>query len=293
MTGEAVPLELRLAKMPSRALAVLIDLAILFIVGLIVVNGLAPVVDSVDPAAQAAIQLTSTAVLFVAVQTTIEVLTKGRSVGKIALGLRVVRDDGGPIRIRHALVRWLAAIFVDFVLIGSVAIVCSLLNEKGKRVGDLMAGTVVVRERVPSSLGPLPPLRPHLMRWAESTEIGPIPDGLSAAARNYIGRSAELAPGVRDAMGAQLAADMSQYINAAPPPGTPPWAFLAAVLGERHRREMIRMQNARQAHAGQARWQQQPAPPHDPPPRLPPPTVSSPAPDDETDRPSTEFRPPA
>lgn len=241
VTGEAVPLELRLAKLPTRSLAVAIDLAILFGTFILVLGALGPVMDSLDSAAQAAIGLTATVVVFVGIQTTVETLTRGKSAGKAALGLRVVRDDGGPIRFRHALARWLAAVFVDFVVFGTVAIICSLLNERGKRVGDILAGTVVVRERTPATIAALPPVPQHLAWWAAQADIGQVPDGLSVAARNYLSRARELRPQVRDAMGNQLARDMSAYVSPHPPQGTPAWAYLAAVLGERHRREMQRI----------------------------------------------------
>ena len=78
-----------------------------------------------------------------------ETFTRGRSLGKLALGLRVVRDDGGAARFRQALVRGLFEVVEIWMLAGVPAIVCSLLNSRGKRIGDLAAGTVVVRERTP------------------------------------------------------------------------------------------------------------------------------------------------
>ena len=81
-----------------------------------------------------------------------ETTTRGRSPGKFALGLRVVSDDGGPERFRQALVRGLATI-VDFWLvpfIGVPALICSLLSAKGKRLGDIFAGTFVIQQRLPA-----------------------------------------------------------------------------------------------------------------------------------------------
>ena len=78
-----------------------------------------------------------------------ETLTRGRSLGKLALGLRVVRDDGGAARFRQALIRGLFEVVEIWILLGVPAIICSLLNSRGKRIGDLAAGTVVVRERTP------------------------------------------------------------------------------------------------------------------------------------------------
>lgn len=239
MTGEAVPLDLRLAKLPSRALAILIDLLILAVVLIALFLLLTQIVPSLDDAGAGALVLGSQVLVMIGVPTTVETLTRGKSVGKLALGLRVVRDDGGPIQLRHALVRALAGVFVDFLLtFGVGAVICSLLSERGKRIGDVMAGTVVVRERIPSLIAPLPSVPPHLEAWAHAADISRLPDGLSAAARNYLARVSSLSPSVRESMGTRLAAEVSGFVSPAAPPRTPAWAYLAAVLAERSRREM-------------------------------------------------------
>jgi uncharacterized RDD family membrane protein YckC len=255
VTGEAVPLEMRLAKLPSRALAILMDWALLAAIGIPLAIAVGSVMSSADPALQATVALLGFIGLFVGVPVLIETLTRGRSVGKLALGLRVVRDDGGPVRFRHALTRGLAGVFVDFLLtFGVGAIICSLLNERGKRVGDIMAGTVVVRERAPARSAPMPVVPPQLAAWATGLELSRLPADLALAARNYLSRYPQLAPAVRDQMGAQLAAEVAQVVTPAPPPGTPAWAYLAAVLGERGRRESERFSAAigtRQAQNGE------------------------------------------
>lgn len=242
MTGEAVPLEMRLAKLPSRALAIIIDLAILAVAGLVILSIATGLVVDLDPAAAAAIGIAAVVLLLIGVPTMIETLSRGRSVGKLVLGLRVVRDDGGPVRLRHALLRALAGFFADFfTTAGAGAIICSLLNERGKRIGDWMAGTVVVRERVPSVYAPIPAVPPDLAQWATTLELSRLPDELAMAARNYLARGQQLAPQVRDQMGAQLATEVSRVVTPPPPAGVPAWAYLAAVLAERGRRESARI----------------------------------------------------
>ena len=73
----------------------------------------------------------------------LETLSRGRSLGKLAVGLRVVRVDGGPIRFRHALTRGLAGFVIDFWALGvfgAVAVVVSLCSSDGRRVGDFLGG---------------------------------------------------------------------------------------------------------------------------------------------------------
>ena len=248
MTGEAVPLELRLAKLPSRALAIIIDLTLVFAAAFLMGIAISAVVSAVDAALGAALTLVGFVALFVGVPTLVETLTRGRSLGKLALGLRVVRDDGGPVRFRHALTRALAGVFVDFLLtFGVGAVICSLLNERGKRVGDILAGTVVVRERVPSTAGPLPAIPPPLADWATSLELSRLPADVALAARGFLTRYHDLSPGVRDRMGGELATAIAKTVTPLAPPGTPAWAYLTAVLGERNRRESQRFADAARA----------------------------------------------
>jgi uncharacterized RDD family membrane protein YckC len=248
VTGEAVPLELRLAKLPSRALAITIDLALVFAAAILMDIAIAAVVSTVDAALGRALRLVGFVALFVGVPTLVETLTRGRSLGKLALGLRVVRDDGGPVRFRQALTRALAGVFVDFLFtFGAGAVICSLLNERGKRVGDILAGTVVVRERVPSTAGPLPAIPPPLAEWARTLELSRLPADVALAARGFLTRYHELSPGVRDRIGPELATAIAKAVTPPAPPGTPAWAYLTAVLGERNRRESQRFADAARA----------------------------------------------
>jgi hypothetical protein len=196
-----------------------------------------------DSALTAALFITGIASIFVIMPATIETLSHGRSLGMLALGLRVVRDDGGPIRFRHALVRALAAFFVDLWLLGwlGIGLITSLASSRGKRVGDYLAGTVVVRERIPVRGGAVAPMPPHLAEWAAGLDLSRIPNDLALAVRQYLSRIAELTPAVREDMGLRLAAEVSGYIGRPPPPGVPTWAFLSAVLAERRDRETARL----------------------------------------------------
>jgi uncharacterized RDD family membrane protein YckC len=242
VTGEAVPLEVRLAKFPSRALAIAIDIAVLMVVGIVLFAAAAALAPGLDPALAATLSVITVIALLVGVPVLAETLTRGRSLGKLALGLRVVRDDGGPVRFRHALARGLAGFFIDFyVTFGVGAVVCSLLNERGKRVGDWLAGTVVVRERAPKTGSPVPPMPPQLAAWASTLELSRLPDELAMAARGYLVRGRDLSPRVRDEMGARLATEVAHVVTPPAPPGTPAWAYLAAVIGERSRRDSARL----------------------------------------------------
>ncbi|MET8794817.1 RDD family protein [Streptomyces pseudogriseolus] len=241
VTGEAVALELRPAKLPSRGLAVLLDLAAAVTVYVVVTLGLVAATASLDEAARTAVSIATFVLVLVGGPILVETLTHGRSLGKLACGLRVVRDDGGPIRFRHALVRGLLGVIEILMTFGVVACVASLVSARGRRLGDVFAGTLVVRERVPAGQGGfVPPPPPWLMGRFSGLDLSAVPDGLWLAVRQYLTRMRQLDPRVGSTMAERLAADVAGCTGAPVHPGVPPAMFLAAVLHERQTREAQR-----------------------------------------------------
>lgn len=76
-----------------------------------------------------------------------EMLWNGRSPGKAAMGLRVVKLDGTQPSFSNYLIRWLLRIIDITATSGSLALVSILLNGKGQRVGDIAAATTVISEK--------------------------------------------------------------------------------------------------------------------------------------------------
>jgi len=72
--------------------------------------------------------------------------TQGGTFGKKALGLRIVKVDGGPIGWNEAIIRTLLRI-VDNFFFGLVGFICILSSEKKQRVGDMVAKTIVITTR--------------------------------------------------------------------------------------------------------------------------------------------------
>ncbi|MFC4498348.1 MULTISPECIES: RDD family protein [Streptomyces] len=241
VTGEAVALELQPAKLPSRALAALLDLVVVVVAYVVVSLVLLAATASMDEAARVAVSIATFLLVLVGGPIAVETLSQGRSLGKLACGLRVVRDDGGPIRFRHALVRgalWVVEILLTF---GVVACVASLVSARGRRLGDVFAGTLVVRERVPVARGGfLPPPPPWLAGRFQELDLSAVPDGLWLAVRQYLGRMSQLEPQVGWAMAGRLAGDLAERTGVPVPPGVPPAAYLAAVVQERQVREARR-----------------------------------------------------
>jgi uncharacterized RDD family membrane protein YckC len=259
VTGEAVVLDVPCARFPTRLAALGIDLLIQFglMIILLVIVGVGTTGASLDAAATAALEITVIVLSLIGYPIVWETTTRGRSPGKFALGLRVVGDDGGPERFRQALVRGLATI-VDFWLvpfIGVPALVCSLLSAKGKRLGDVFAGTFVIQQRLPARRGPAagpPVMPPELAGWAAGLDLSGLTDHTAAMARAYLGRLPELTPAARAELGNRIAAAVQAQTAPPPPPGTPVPAYLSAVLAERHQREHARLMTARGPGPGAA-----------------------------------------
>ncbi|MCD0481763.1 RDD family protein [Streptacidiphilus sp. ASG 303] len=259
VTGEAVVLGVQPARLPSRMLACALDLTALFALLIALTAGLAFAVPDLDSAAAAAVTLSLTVGILVGIPVAVETLSRGRSLGKLALGLRVVRTDGGPVRFRQALVRGLVGFFEIIALTGVPAVVCSLVSDRGRRLGDVLAGTLVVRERVPGAgagRAPLPPLPPQAAGAAggelSSLDLSAVPDALWLAVRQYLGRIRELDQQVAWNLGRRLSADVAVRTGRAVPGGVHPAAYLAAVLAERQHREWVRTAAAHRAAAAPA-----------------------------------------
>ena len=246
VTGEAVALDLQPAAFASRAVSGLIDVGAQVLTLILLSIGLGLVLANTDEDAGTAILLAAVVAVIVGYPLTMETLTRGRTLGKLVMGLRTVRDDGGPIRFRHALIRALVEVLEVWSLAGSPALISSLISARGKRLGDLLAGTYVVRERAVTDRGAPPQMPYQLAGWAQVADIGRIPDPLAVGARQFLGRAPGLHPQARAAMGATFARQVAAHVAPAPPPGTPPEAYLAAVLAERRRRDLIRLGRERE-----------------------------------------------
>ncbi|MCB5183539.1 RDD family protein [Streptomyces antimicrobicus] len=238
VTGDAVVLGLRPARLPSRALAIALDMLV-YVTGYVLISvGLAFATAELDEAALAAVTVAAFVLVLVGVPIAVETLSRGRSLGKLACGLRVVRDDGGPIRFRHALVRGALGVVELLMTFGSVACIASLVSARGRRLGDVFAGTLVVRERVPgAAVMPVPPPPPWLAGSFTGLDLSGVPEGLWLAIRQYLTRMGQLDPQVSVTMAARLADDLVARTGTPPPPGVPAAAYLAGVVHERQTRD--------------------------------------------------------
>jgi len=271
VTGDAVVLDVQIAQLPVRAVGALLDITVMFVFYLLGLMLRAATLTQFDSALSAAVLVIFTVLVIVGYPLAFETATRGRSVGKIVMGLRVVSDDGGPERFRQVLFRALASVVEIWMFLGSPAVICSMLSPKAKRIGDIFAGTVVVSERGPR-LGPPPIMPPSLAWWAASLQLSGLSAGQAEVARQFLSRAPQLDRQLRQQMAYRIAGDVVSRIAPPPPPGAPPELVLAAVLAERHRRELARLRPTMPAAPPMGPW-----PPSGPTPGIPGPPPAGPA----------------
>lgn len=259
VSGEAVELEVRVARLGSRALALIMDimLQVVLLYGLGTAIGI--VLLAMRGAADGALAIALFTILVVLVligyPAGCETLFRGRTLGKLAVGIRVVRVDGGPIRFRHAFTRALVGVALEWPglvllpLTWAVSLGTMLAQPQGRRIGDLAAGTLVIHDRTPASWGWAPAMPPPLARWAALLDLTGLSNELALSVRHFLARNRDIKEPARSRLGRALATEVAACTTPPPPPGVPGWAYLAAVLAERHRRAAHRLIAARQMSA--------------------------------------------
>lgn len=205
VTPEAVLLELPTAGVATRAFARLIDLATQAALFL----ALASLLGWVAGSTSAIVILMVVAVFFVLIVFPIglEVLWRGRSVGKYVFGLRVVGVDGAPEAPRQSVVRGLVALVDIYASLGFIALLSAMFSPASQRTGDLAAGTVVIRVRgagaahTPIAFHPPVGYEPYVA----TLDVGRLSDEDFSLVREFLLRSSTMAPETRQAMSVELA----------------------------------------------------------------------------------------
>lgn len=289
VTPEAVPLDFELANIGSRFVALLLDFLVMGGALFVLSFALSALVTGADLGVGIGVALFFLLYFLVlfGYPTAMETLWRGRTLGKAALGLRVVTKEGAPIRFRHAAIRSALGL-VDFVLTsGAAAVISVLCTRDNQRVGDLVAGTIVLRERsglrAPAPVGFSVP--PGLESYAGALDLAALTADDYQVVRTFLMRAPSLPYQVRAQLAVELANPLLARVRPAPPQGIYPEAFLVCIAA---------VYQYRQGGAGAqappgAGYAQAPTRPAPPPPAPPP------AP--ETPRPSVPegdgFRPPS
>jgi uncharacterized RDD family membrane protein YckC len=232
VTPEAVVLEFETGSVGSRALGQVIDLLVRIglLYALAIVASLAGLV--VGTSAVVVIMIVGIFLLIFGYPAVLEARWQGRTVGKRLMGLRVVTVEGAPVAFRHTAVRSMVGV-VDFLLppIGVVATISVFLTPRSQRLGDVFAGTIVLRERtgaafpVPVSFPPLP----GYDTYARSLDVGGVTPEQYGVIRSFLLRVSHLTPEARAHIGTRLANAVAMSMHHTPPPGVNPEAFLVSV----------------------------------------------------------------
>ena len=265
VTPENIEIEYELAGIGSRFLANLLDTLLqmaiyagIWIVGLIVAAIVAFSASAFSRALGAFFSEIQIALALIAGFLVLwgyfiwfETVWNGQTPGKRQMGLRVIRDGGYPINVYAAIVRNLIRVMdgmpviaLGLILIGSfgkqplmgamgglcilIPVLCLLLSDRYQRLGDFVAGTMVVKQRAPrvptlEALAPPPRVLPeHLAPYALA-DIGrhvyemTVPE--YRAVRHYIDRRWQLPPQVQQIAAMRLAVPLMQRLGIIPPTG--------------------------------------------------------------------------
>ncbi|WP_233512825.1 RDD family protein, partial [Micromonospora deserti] len=256
VSGEAVELDVRAARIGSRVLALLLDVLVQLLIALALSLLVGMVLTAmpmflVDAALANAVGVVAMVLVLVGYPVLWERFNHGRTPGKMAVGLRVVSSDGAPVGVRQSLTRALVGVAVEWpglvlpLLSWMAGVTVMLTDRRGRRLGDLVAGTLVVHTRTAAVWRPVPTAVPALVGWAYTLDLSRMNDGLALAARQYLARVHQLAEPARGRLGRGLWAEVAAATTPPPPPGMPESVYLAAVLGERHRRAGHRLGRGR------------------------------------------------
>lgn len=241
VTPEAVLLEFETASVASRGLARVFDLVIqaMVLFAAVMVLGLIVAVSGIQEGdiIGAVAVLIATLVIF-GYPIGLETIWGGRTVGKAVLGLRAVTREGAPVTFRHAFIRGIVG-FVEVTGLPFVAVLTTAISPANQRVGDLTAGTIVIRERSAArtamAVGFPPP--PGWEGYASTLDVSAMTAAQYQVIRSFLMRVLTLSPDARYRLGLRLANPLALAIRHQPPAQLGPELFLvcaAAAYQVRH-----------------------------------------------------------
>lgn len=240
VTPEAVRLDLPEATVGSRGAAILVDWIAQAVIAfvLLIGSGFALGAPGLPEWIPGTIALVLTFLVVFGYPIGFETVTRGRTPGKMLLGLRVVTVEGAPVRFRHAAIR--AALgLVDFGLTsGFGAVLSSLLSRRNQRLGDFAAGTVVLRERVAGGAASVRTFEapPAAAGIADSIDVSGLTTRDYAAVRAFLVRADTLPPERRDAIADELLTAVRPRLGTLPAADLPAERLLETIAARYQQR---------------------------------------------------------
>lgn len=228
-TPEGLELQYPLAGGGSRFAAELIDV-LLRLVALGVLFG---VLAALGAGSGATIVLIVASFLaWFAYDIVFEVWGAGRTPAKRWSGLRVVMAGGQPVGVGSSAVRTLLRLIDQWLTLGIVGMVAIQFTSRNQRLGDLAAGTIVVRERTsPAAQSPPVELPPALA----DVDITAITAPELAAVRDFLARRESLTKDARPRVAQALSERLADKVGGLPPGGLPPERLLETIVAAKSR----------------------------------------------------------
>jgi uncharacterized RDD family membrane protein YckC len=225
-TPEGVSLELVLAGVGSRFVARLLDT----LIQLALIIALAVSISYISaPGLVRAFERVAVFLVIFAYDIPFEVFNRGRTIGKAAAGIRVVGDLGEPVRFFASSVRTILRI-ADFLPGFYVAGVITMVsNTRDQRLGDLAAGTLVVRERFPGLTSGVSAPATVPVDAVATWDVSALDNDDVATIRQFLDRRLSMTLPVRNYFAEQLAARVGPKVAGAPY-GTHPEFLLEGVV---------------------------------------------------------------
>ena len=242
ITPEAVVLELELAGVASRVFAGLIDAVIQVVLYIVLILLVLFALSSSMNVSEQTTAAVAGFVLFVVIffyPIVSEMVSRGRTLGKSALGLRVVTIEGAPIRFRHAALRAMGGLVDKWIppggLIGTFFV---LGTPTRQRIGDLLAGTIVIRdpERTALPAGIWFPVPVGYEAYAASIDPTAFTVDQYTVVRGFLLRCRQLTPAARYAVALDLAGRTERTLRHQRPQQVHPETFLLCVIARYQRR---------------------------------------------------------
>jgi uncharacterized RDD family membrane protein YckC len=234
-TPEGVDLELTLAGVGSRFSAALIDFLIQ--IGLLIALAVAFFLGVGFGGWGDALFTVLAFLLFAGYDVLFEVFASGRTPGKRLNGIRVVRLDGSPVRFLTSATRNILRL-IDIQFLYLVGIVCILVTSRNQRLGDLAAGTLIVRERLgarpdafAAAVTPAPSPAGDWQVW----DVGGVTAEELVAVRSFLERRSELTVEARSQLAGELAEGLRRKVPGMVEDG-PPETFLESLVAAKEHR---------------------------------------------------------
>ncbi len=241
LTGEAVALDVQPLGFFMRALGALIDVVAgiaLLVLYLFVVDWIIGGLGF--DALTGILTIVMIVIVWVVVPTVVETASHGRSLGKLAVGGRIVRSDGGAAGFRHAFLRAVLGVLEIWLTLGALAGIVATFTPRSTRLGDMIAGTYCERTRAPRLPPPAGPVPPQLQEWAAVADVARLPERVARRASQFTRSAGGMDPAARQRAAASLAAEVSAFV--APLPAADPETLVRAVVAVRREREYSALQ---------------------------------------------------